>query len=387
MARSLGSVGQTAVRAALDEFDLIGREAFLEKYGFGLARDFLVRHPSSGTWADSKAIVGAAYGYQFPDRGPLRAVDFSGGQATVVRLLTSLGFSVTASEGGGPGALRPQRSTDWLEHEVELVVADYLHMLALELAGQTYNKASRRKALVPLLNGRTEASIEFKRRNISAVLLALGFPYLRGYLPATNAQRMLSEVVESQISKASGLDSVASAAVETPAADPDIDSFADAKTLPPSPPKRQSKEEPQPYFRAVKRDYLEREARNRSLGHAGERFVLRYEQWRLASEGLGQLADRVRHVSLTEGDGLGYDILSFDRHGQERFLEVKTTAFGEVTPFFISATEVRLARAEPEKFSLCRVFDFRAAPKFFELPGLVEQHCTLDPTTYRATLH
>lgn len=43
---------------------------------------------------DSKAIVGAAFGYQFPDRGPLDAAAFSGGEATVKRKLEELGFEV-----------------------------------------------------------------------------------------------------------------------------------------------------------------------------------------------------------------------------------------------------------------------------------------------------
>ena len=37
-----------------------------------------------------------------------------------------------------------------------------------------------------------------------------------------------------------------------------------------------------------------------------------------------------------DGDGAGYDILSFETDGTERFLEVKTTVGYERTPFFIS---------------------------------------------------
>jgi hypothetical protein len=43
---------------------------------------------------DSKAIVGAAYGHQHRERGPLRAADFSGGEATVQAKLNELGFEV-----------------------------------------------------------------------------------------------------------------------------------------------------------------------------------------------------------------------------------------------------------------------------------------------------
>ena len=82
-----------AVRRALDEFDDLGREAFLAKYRFGPATRYFVMH--DGRQYDSKAIAGAAYGFQFPLLGALRAADFSGGDATVRRKLEDLGFVVT----------------------------------------------------------------------------------------------------------------------------------------------------------------------------------------------------------------------------------------------------------------------------------------------------
>lgn len=81
-----------AVNDALDEFDALGRDAFLDKYGFGQAREYFVRR--GNRLYDSKAIVGAAFGYQFPGHGPLNAAAFSGGEATVQRKLEELGFEV-----------------------------------------------------------------------------------------------------------------------------------------------------------------------------------------------------------------------------------------------------------------------------------------------------
>jgi len=63
-----------AVESALDEFDELGREAFLERYGFGRARRYFVRR--DGKYYDSKAIAGAAHGYQYPDDGPLANSEF-----------------------------------------------------------------------------------------------------------------------------------------------------------------------------------------------------------------------------------------------------------------------------------------------------------------------
>lgn len=90
-----------AVRAALQEFDSLGRNAFLERYGFRKARTYFL--VEKGRSYDSKAIAGAAYGYQHPERGPLTSGDFIGGEATVRPKLQSLGFSVIAV--GEPSAI------------------------------------------------------------------------------------------------------------------------------------------------------------------------------------------------------------------------------------------------------------------------------------------
>ena len=81
-----------AVRRALAEFDRLGRDAFLDQYGFGRAREYFVQQ--DGRFYDSKAIAGVAFGFQHPDRGPLRARDFSGGEATVEAKLEELEFTV-----------------------------------------------------------------------------------------------------------------------------------------------------------------------------------------------------------------------------------------------------------------------------------------------------
>ncbi|MEO8217723.1 MAG: DUF3883 domain-containing protein [Acidobacteriota bacterium] len=86
-------------------------------------------------------------------------------------------------------------------------------------------------------------------------------------------------------------------------------------------------------FRGVHIDYFQREWRNRSLGAAGEAVVMRFEQRRLHSGGLPRLADRVKWASKERGVGLGFDVLSFENDGRERFIEVKTTSFARETPF------------------------------------------------------
>lgn len=384
MSVSLNKLSRWAVEAALAEFVQMGREAFLHKYRFGPARDYFVVDPVTALPCDSKAIIGAAYGHQFPEQGPLRAQDFSGGQATVVRTLKGLGFDLVDAITDQDQASNKERA--WTRYENELIVADYLQMLLKELSGQKYNKAERARELLPLLNGRSKGSVEFKRANISAVMIELGFPSLQGYKPRVNFQRDgLVDVVTEQVTHLPMLEKAAELAVDRPADIPESITYEDIRA---EAPKRQMKaEEPRPAYvrRAIKRDYFEREARNRSLGKAGELFIVQYEQWRLSELGVGQLADRVEHVAETQGDGLGYDVLSFEPDGRERYIEVKTTAHDAITPFFVSSNEVEFAREQAERFRLYRLFHFRSDPKFFELPGDIEQHCRLDPSTFKAT--
>jgi hypothetical protein len=59
----------SAVESAMDEFDELGRDAFLEKYGYWRARRYFVR--PDGNFYDSKAIAGLAVGYQHPNEGAL----------------------------------------------------------------------------------------------------------------------------------------------------------------------------------------------------------------------------------------------------------------------------------------------------------------------------
>lgn len=275
--------------------------------------------------------------------------------------------------------------TDWKRTEVEAIVADYLKMLSLELAGQTYSKAAHRKALLEGLNSRSNGSVEFKHCNISAVLIDLGFPYIRGYQPRANYQGLLREVVEQQVVRLTALDSLALAAVQQPAVSPDILDFA--KVAADAPPRRHIATDVTLHraYAPIQRDYLARESRNASLGLAGEEFVTQYEHWRLNQLGKAALADRVEHVSKTKGDGLGYDVLSFDVNGRERFIEVKTTAFGKETPFFVTRNELDFSRDVNDQFTLCRLFEFRQAPRLFSLRGAIDQHCALDPVTYRAS--
>lgn len=112
---------RTAILGAVEEFDRIGRSAFLANYGFSQARRYFLSW--QGRLYDSKAIVGAAHGYEFPAEEPLGSADFSGGEATVKRKLEALGFEVVAlNTQPGDGGRNPTWERD------ELILALDLYM-------------------------------------------------------------------------------------------------------------------------------------------------------------------------------------------------------------------------------------------------------------------
>jgi 5-methylcytosine-specific restriction protein B len=87
----------TAVLKAIAESDALGQQGFLDKYGFKPSREYFLDH--EGKLYDSKAIVGAAHGFQHPERGPLKPSEFSGGDQTVKPKLEQLGFAVRIAKG------------------------------------------------------------------------------------------------------------------------------------------------------------------------------------------------------------------------------------------------------------------------------------------------
>lgn len=278
----------------------------------------------------------------------------------------------------------------WSLEEVAATVADYFEMLGHELRGESYSKKEHNRRLQRQLRARSAGAIEFKHQNISAVLIELGFPYIDGYKPRVNYQELLREEVVARLDADIGLASAAEIIVEAPVHRAPETKQLD-QVLVPAPVR--DRERPRVYDRPVPSpvprlgvNYLEREARNASLGRAGEVFAFNVEHRRLWEAGHRELAERIEHVSQTRGDGLGYDILSFEENGRERLIEVKTTSFGAMTPFFVSRHEIAVSEERADQFRVYRVFKFRDAPKVFMLAGSLRQSCVLDPVQYRASI-
>ncbi len=274
---------------------------------------------------------------------------------------------------------------DWSRHEVEAIVADYLSMLASELSGSAYNKTAHRQALKSQLNGRSDQSIEYKHANISAALLDAGFPYISGYKARFNYQGLLAEVVVERVSINPTLRYIAAFDADRPMVMPEVDDILSVLTEAPQSGVEVNKVRESAAFQPrLSTNYIEREARNRSLGAAGEAFVLAYERARLIKSGQEALAAKIEHTSKVRGDHEGYDILSFDASGEERLIEVKTTKYGVQTPFFVTRNEVAVSERHSQRYQVYRMFSFRQTPRLYTLAGSLPHCCHLSAATFLA---
>jgi len=278
---------------------------------------------------------------------------------------------------------------DWSREEVEATLTDYFSMLESELRGESYNKSEHNRLLRNLLRNRSHGSVERKHQNISAILRDVRFPWIIGYKPLGNYQRLLADIVSERLDQERHLEELARALVERPATMPPIEELSFE-----TPPKaerpglyiRETPELTRRQYRARHIDYFERETRNRSLGSAGEELVVRIEQGRLIREKASALAEKVEWISKTAGDGAGFDVLSFDASGKERFIEVKTTTFGKETPFYASRNEVSFSSDFRAQYHLYRLFEFRDRPRLYTLPGALEESCRLEASAFVANV-
>jgi hypothetical protein len=197
-------------------------------------------------------------------------------------------------------------------------------------------------------------------------------------LPAANYQNAIIAAIDRYLTK-------------TPTAlhpESTVEGLADRPTLfvqtPPTLSPTRSR--PKEIERLVRKfDPAVRDFRNHKLGHEGEEMVFHYEHQRLLNLDRPDLARKIRWVSQEDGDGAGYDILSFDDKGQERLLEVKTTVGSEITPFYITRNELSLSSERPNAFRLCRVYEFSTQPRMFELTPPLDKLVHLSPFNYVAS--
>jgi hypothetical protein len=266
--------------------------------------------------------------------------------------------------------------TEWQNDELDAIVADYFAMLAADLSGQPYIKSRHSAALMTQI-GRTHRSVEFKHQNISAVLDELGMPWIPGYKPKRNYQNAIFDAIDRYLTKHPA--TLEPATILPPAPPLPAEIFVAPPTLTAAPIPERLQQLVQKF------DPVERDQRNRSLGNAGEAFVVDLERRQLTEADRPDLARKVRWISAEDGDGAGYDVLSFNRGGHERLIEVKTTNGSARTPFFLSRNECDLATERPADWQIYRVHLFAKSPRIFTITPPLEKTVRLSPETWRAS--
>jgi hypothetical protein len=265
-----------------------------------------------------------------------------------------------------------------MENEISAVVDSYFRMLASERAGLPYSKAENRRRLMTTVH-RSQGSIERKLQNIPAVLDVLGAQWINGYKPLAHYQDALVAAVERGVRHQPDF-------LYPPSPDTQPLALHEEATFVSPPPIVDVDKMPTPAIRQLvgKFDPAERDARNRDLGKAGEKFVVEFERDRLRRAGREDLADDVRWVSDLDGDGFGYDVRSFEPDGQERLLEIKTTCGHERTAFWLTRREVDVAAERSEIYRIRRVFHFRNRAQMFEIAPPLESSLFMQPATFTA---
>jgi hypothetical protein len=126
----------------------------------------------------------------------------------------------------------------------------------------------------------------------------------------------------------------------------------------------------------------------KKLGSLGELWVMDYERKRLNELGRKDLAQKVQHMAIEQGDGLGYDILSFNENGSKRYIEVKTTSGNRQTPFYVSSNELNRSLDDANQYYIYRVYDYNRNANSARLEiihGSLLPLCK-EPTEYKVTL-
>ena len=273
-----------------------------------------------------------------------------------------------------------------VQSEVSLNVPDYFDLLSQELLRSLYKMTTHKNALLPQLDQRTGEAIEKKHQNISSILADMGLPYIAGYKPLSNRQQLPEdEVIDYLQAHQSDLEPLfhtfaSKAWSPTECSPPD---FATSLDEAPMPAKKEKKRHRK--FQPIKINYLEKEQNNRALGAAGEQYIIDYEKWRLINEGRPDLVPLIEWTAKEKGDGAGYDILSKNVDGSDRYIEVKTTKLSKETSIYLTYAEIEFATSYALHFYLYRVFNFadNDKRKFFIRQGIYVDFYQLQPVSYK----
>lgn len=141
-------------------------------------------------------------------------------------------------------------------------------------------------------------------------------------------------------------------------------------------------------FRGRTVNFIQNGIENKRLGDLGELWVMKHEIEKLKEANKHNLIDKVKHTSKDEGDGTGFDILSFDREGDKIFIEVKTTKGKKNSTFFVTRNELEKSKIEKDNYYLYRLYNYNELLDTADLliiKGDLTNLCEF-PTTYKINL-
>jgi hypothetical protein len=275
----------------------------------------------------------------------------------------------------------------WSKKEVVAAVKVYFFMLQRELRGQAYNKTEYRNQLIQKLNNRNASAVELKHHTISAVLLALSLPHIKGYKPLDNYQTLLLEVIDEHLQSHPKIVSEMLAYAQRPLSTPiqrDL-FFRNIEVLPPARRHPVSAKKRRRVNKISKKfGFVSIESTNRSTVSAGETLVFDFETARLGKEGEQDLARRIKWHPDRETGATPYDIQSYESNGVPRFIKVKTTHCDIRFPFTLSLGELSFSGLNTEHFYIYRVFNLSTSPRLFIINGRIHEALRLVPETFQA---
>jgi hypothetical protein len=137
-------------------------------------------------------------------------------------------------------------------------------------------------------------------------------------------------------------------------------------------------------------DFEKENNKNKRLGEHGELVVMNAERYSLRKMNKADLADRIRQISK-ENSSAGYDILSFEEDGRNKYIEVKSTnnSPSSQVNFLITINECEKAK-ELKNYYIYIVFNVKSKnpiigrlrdPFSFQGKG-----CTLTPISFRVEI-
>lgn len=114
---------------------------------------------------------------------------------------------------------------------------------------------------------------------------------------------------------------------------------------------------PEKLYRTARKidNWEEINKKRKMTGSKGEEIAVAMEQEFFESIDRKDLAQKVRHVAAEDGDGLGYDVLSFFENGKEKYIEVKSTTTSLSSPFYLSRNELGFLKEHNEDAFIYRI--------------------------------